>query len=146
LRIVRDLLAVKPKGVGTDLGEALRFVHRIMKRRGIVVAVSDFQAEGFERPLGMLRRRHDVVAIQLVDPREEQIPHVGLVSLTDPETGTRMVVDTADPVVRRRLQASTVEPMRETFRRTRVDALTLSTAEPYERPLAGFFKAREKRR
>jgi uncharacterized protein (DUF58 family) len=146
LRIVRDLLAVEPAGSGTDIAGAVRFAHRVMKRRGIVAILSDFQDEGFERPLGMLRRRHDVIAIQLWDPRESQIPAVGLVTLSDPETGQRMVVDTSDPVVRRRLRASTVEEKRDVFRRTRVDVLPLCTAESYERPLAAFFKARERRR
>jgi hypothetical protein len=68
------------------------------------------------------------------------------VALTDPETGQRRVVDTSDPGVRRRLRAATLDQAKEVFRRTRVDALTLSTAESYERPLAAFFKEREKRR
>ena len=146
LRIVRDLLAVEPSSAGTDLAAALRFTHRVMKRRGIVAVLSDFQDQGFERPLGMLRRRHDVIAIQLWDPRESEVPAVGLVTLSDPETGERIVVDTSDPVVRRRLLVSTVEQMRDVFRKTRVDVLPLSTAESYERPLAAFFKARERRR
>jgi uncharacterized protein (DUF58 family) len=146
LRIVRDLLAFEPAGRGTDLEDALRFAARVMKRRGIVAVISDFQDRGYERSLGILRRRHDVIAIQLFDPREAEVPAAGLVTLSDPETGQRMVVDTSDPVVRRRLRPSTVEEAREAFRRTRVDALPLSTAESYERPLAAFFKARERRR
>jgi hypothetical protein len=84
--------------------------------------------------------------MQLWDPREVEMPAAGLVALTDPETGQRRVVDTSDPEVRRRLSVATLARAQEVFRRTRVDALTLSTAESYERPLAAFFKAREKRR
>ena len=146
LRIVRDLLAFQPVGRRTNLEEAFRFAARVMKRRGIVAVISDFQDRGYERALGILRRRHDVIALQLWDPREAEVPAAGLVSVTDPETGERMVVDTAHPVVRRRLRASTIEEAREAFRRTRVDALPLSTAESYERPLTSFFKARERRR
>ena len=146
LRIVCDLLAVEPEGRGTDIAGALRFARRVMKRRGIVALISDFQDASYEKPLGILRRRHDVVAIQLWDPAETDVPRAGLVALSDPETGELRVVDTSDPGVRRRLRAATLTEAREVFRRTRVDALPLSTAESYERPLAAFFKAREKRR
>jgi uncharacterized protein (DUF58 family) len=146
LRIVRDLLALEPAGSGTDLAQALRFARRVMKRRGIVAVISDFQAEGYERPLGILRRRHDVIALHLWDPRETEAPAVGLIALLDPETGARVVVDASSPEVRRRLRTATLEPAREVFRRTGVDAVALSTAQSYERPLAAFFKRRERRR
>jgi uncharacterized protein (DUF58 family) len=145
LRIVRDLLAIAPRGRGTDLEGALRFARRVMKRRGIVALLSDFQAEGYERALGILRRRHDVIALHLYDPRETEVPDVGLVALLDPETGERRVVDLSDPAVRRLLPASRTRA-REAFRRARVDALALSIAESYERPLSAFFEGRERRR
>ncbi len=146
LRIVRDLLAREPAGIGTDLAAALRFASRVMKRRGIVAIISDFQAAGYERALGVLRRRHDVIALHLVDPRETEVPAAGLVALLDPETGERAVVDTSDPGVRARLVASTAAQARQAFKRARVDVLTLSTAESYEKPLTAFFEARERRR
>jgi uncharacterized protein (DUF58 family) len=146
LRIVRDLLALEPAGRGTDLAAAFRFARRILRRRGIVAVLSDFQDAGYERALGILRARHDVIALHLWDPGEAEIPPAGLVALRDPETGERRVVDTSDPAVRRRLRAATLTEAQVIFRRAQVDALTLSTAESYERPLAGFFKAREKRR
>jgi uncharacterized protein (DUF58 family) len=146
LRIVRDLLALEPSGKGTDIAGALRFAQRVMKRRGIVAVVSDFQAEGHERALGVLRRRHDVIALHLADPREGDFPDAGLVALVDPETGERVVVDASRPEVRRRLAATAFAEIRESFKRTRVDALHLSTAESYEKPLSAFFKARERRR
>jgi len=146
LRIVRDLLAREPAGRGTDLAGALRFAQRVLKRRGIVAVVSDFQAEGYERALGVLRRRHDVVALHLRDPREESVPAAGLVALTDPETGQRVIADTSRPEVRRALRAPTFAAAQATFRRTGVDALALSTGESYERALSGFFKSRERRR
>ena len=146
LRIVRDLLALEPAGRGTHLTTALRFARRVLRRRGIVAVISDFQDTGYERALGILRARHDVIALQLWDPGEAEIPAAGLVALRDPETGERRVVDTSDPDVRRRLRAATLTQAQEIFRKAQVDALALSTAESYERPLAGFFKAREKRR
>jgi len=146
LRIVRDLLALTPRGRGTNLTTALRFARRVLRRRGIVAVVSDFQDTGYERALGILRARHDVIALHLSDPGEAQIPAAGLLALRDPETGERRVVDTSDPAVRRVLRAATLTGAQEVFRRTQVDALPLSTTESYERPLAAFFKAREKRR
>jgi uncharacterized protein (DUF58 family) len=145
LRIVRDLLALDPRGRGTDLQGALRFARQVLKQRGIVALVSDFQAQGYEQALGILRRRHDVVAIELRDPHESELPAAGLVALRDPETGERVVVDTSQREVRRRL-AGPLTTAREACRRTGVDLLTLSTAEAYERPLGAFFKARERRR
>jgi len=146
LRIVRDLLAREPAGRGTDLTGALRFAQRVLRRRGIVAVVSDFQAEGYEKALGALRRRHDVVALHVRDPREGDVPAAGLVAFTDPETGERVVADTARPEVRRALRAPGFEAARAVFKKTRVDALALSTGESYERPLSGFFKTRERRR
>jgi uncharacterized protein (DUF58 family) len=146
LRIVRDLLALAPRGKGTDLEGALRFAQRVMKRRGIVAVISDFQDRAYERALGVLRRRHDVIALHLLDPRESEFPDVGLVALVDPETGERVVVDASRPDVRRRLAATALMETHPAFKRTRVDALTLSTAESYEKPLSAFFKARERRR
>ncbi len=146
LRIVRDLLALAPRGKGTDLEGALRFAQRVMKRRGIVAVISDFQDRAYERALGVLRRRHDVIALHLLDPRESEFPDVGLVALVDPETGERVVVDASRPDVRRRLAATVLMETRPAFKRTRVDALTLSTAESYEKPLSAFFKARERKR
>jgi len=146
LRIVRDLIALEPAGRGTDLASAFHFARRVLRRRGIVAVLSDFQDSGYERALGILRARHDVVALQLWDPCEAEVPAAGLVALRDPETGQRRVVDTSDPAVRRRLRAVTLTEAQEVFRRTGVEALTLSTAESYEQPLAAFFKARERRR
>ena len=146
LRIVRDLLALEPRGRGTDIGGALRFAQQVMKRRGIVALISDFQDEGYERALGVLRRRHDVIALHLLDPREGEFPDAGLVALLDPETGERVVVDASRAEVRRRLVSAARAEASQAFKRARVDALTLSTADSYDRPLSAFFKARERRR
>jgi uncharacterized protein (DUF58 family) len=146
LRIVRDLLAVEPKGKGTDLAGALQFAGRVMKRRGIVAVLSDFQDKNYEKRLGALRRRHDVIALQLTDPREGQFPDVGLVALLDPETGERIVVDSSRADVRPLLQSGALLEAPAAFKRARVDALPLSIAASYERPLAAFFASRERRR
>jgi len=94
----------------------------------------------------VLRRKHDVVALHLQDPGEAEVPSVGLVALTDPETGERIVADTSRLEVRRALSDPVFEKARQVFKKTRVDAITLSTAESYEGPLRGFFQSRERRR
>ncbi len=146
LRIVRDLLAQQPAGSGTDLAGALRFAQRVLRRRSIVAVISDFQAAGWERALGILRRRHDVVALHLHDPLERELPPAGLVAFRDPETGERIVADTARADVRRALRAPDFAVAAAIFKKTRVDALPLETGQSYERPLSGFFQARERRR
>ncbi len=114
LRIARLLLdrrgrdAVRRPAAGaagrTDLGSLLRTAAAVVRRRALVVVLSDFSSQdGWERPLGMLARRHDVVALRVRDPRERELPLAGVLHLEDAETGEQVVVDTADPVLRARL-------------------------------------------
>jgi uncharacterized protein (DUF58 family) len=146
LRIVRDVLARESVGRGTDIASALRFAQRVLRRRSIVAVISDFQDQDYTRALGILRRRHDVVALQLIDPREEDLPARGLIALTDPETGERCLVDLSDTFTRGRLHSNARATAQAAFKTTQVDGLALSIAESYEQPLSAFFKARERRR
>ena len=146
LRIVRDTLVHPRRSNGTSIQTAVRFARSILKRRSIVAVISDFQDHGYEKGLAALRRRHDVFALHLSDPRDTAIPDVGLVRLTDPETGELVVLDTSDPAVRAALLPLDVEELRVGLRQCGVDSLSLNTSEPYDRPLQGFFKGREKRR
>jgi uncharacterized protein (DUF58 family) len=146
LRIVRDTLVHRTRSRGTSIQKAVRFARSILKRRSIVAVISDFQDEGYEKGLAALRRRHDVFALHLTDPRDRSIPDIGLVRLTDPETGELLVVDTSDPRVRAALLPIHADEQRSTLRQCGVDSLSLTTSEPYDRPLQGFFKGREKRR
>ena len=127
LRIVRDLLAREPAGRGTDLAGALRFAQRVLRRRGIVAVISDFQAEGYEQALGVLRRRHDVVALHLRDPREERRAR-GRPRGASP---TRRRASAWWPTPRGprcggRCARPGFEAARHVFKKTRVDALALS--------------------
>jgi hypothetical protein len=131
---------------GTSIQQAVRFARGILKRRSIVAVISDFQDRGYEKAIAALRRKHDVFALHLSDPRDQSIPDVGLVRLTDPETGELVVLDTSDPRVRAALTPEGVEETRGSLRQCGVDSLSLTTSEPYDRPLQGFFKGREKRR
>ncbi len=149
LRIVRDLYAHEPRTTGTDLTGALDHTLHALKRRAIVVVLSDFIADGYEKSLRMLGSKHDVVALRTVDPREEELPPVGLLTLRDAETGEAVVLDTRSAAVRRRFAEASYareEAVQATLRRARVDAVTLRTDESYIEPLTRFFSRRGHRR
>ena len=108
LRALLHKAATAPKGDGrgrTDLAGALRQADRLARRRGLVIVISDFLTDpGWEKPLRALGARHDVLAIEIVDPRELELPDVGVLTMVDPETGSSFEVQTADPGLRRRYQ------------------------------------------
>ena len=173
LRVVRDILCHKPTYRGTSINGALEFARRMLPHRAIVVLVSDFLPETnpsraeilahLKRKVlhsetlgrissGVLRqlaRRHDVVAVQVVDPYEMALPSIGRLMLQDAETGEVVEVNTSDP---RRLRAfsaratKTQDELDRLFRASGVDAIRVRTDQSYERALADFFDNREKKR
>lgn len=146
LRIIRDLIEFEPQGSGTDVGEALRFLNRVMKKRTICFLISDLQAEGIEKPLRIASRRHDMIALYTRDEREEKLPAMGWVRLEDPETGERRSVNSSLKKVRERFRAMTLRRealTREMLQRTGVDRAELWTDRSYIRPLMELFKRRE---
>ena len=148
LRVVRDLLNFEPKGRGTDLGAALEFVGRVARRRAIVFLISDFLAHGYLKPLRLVAGRHDLVAVSLADPREQELPDVGLVELEDAETGERIALDTSNADVRGRYKALArvrEKERQELFRTTGVDEVRVVAGEDYVRDLMSFFRKRERR-
>ena len=147
LRLISDLLTFEPTGTGTDLGPALRELEPTLRRRAVIFVLSDFLATGHEAVLGRLARRHDVVGLQLVDPRERTLPEAGIVTLWDPETGAWRRVDTDAPAVRRYFaqQAEAFDRgLAQTLRELNVDLLRLETASSYAEPLLTFFRRRER--
>jgi uncharacterized protein (DUF58 family) len=148
LRVIREVLSCRPAGRGTDLAGALEHLGKVAKRRAVVFVLSDFLDPGFKRALRMATRRHDVVAVVLDDPREAELPAVGLVELEEAETGARYVVDTGSPRVReafaREAAARRAARDRE-LRGADVDAIVVETDRPYARALLRFFRARERR-
>jgi uncharacterized protein (DUF58 family) len=132
LRLLDELL--RPAGGGgmvTDLGKLLDTAARQIRRRSLVVIVSDFISEpGWERSLLRLTERHEVVAVRLVDPREFELPDAGLLVVQDAETGEQLMVDSSDPVFRRRLRdagEAREEAVRAAARRAGVDLHVIST-------------------
>jgi uncharacterized protein (DUF58 family) len=156
LRVVREILGASPAGRGTDLAQALRFANDVTSRRAVVFLISDFQTPdgvAIQRPevrdaVRLMRRRHDLVALHLLDPREVTLPDVGLLTLQDAETGELVQLDTGRREVRERYAALAEERRGETtrgLRREGVDCLQLDTARPYMPALLGFFRSRERK-
>ena len=148
LRLLREMFAHEPESAGTSLESALTHMHRTLKRRSIVMLMSDFMDKGYEKPLRALSRRHDVVAVYLQDPREEELPSVGLLELTDAETGETVLLDTSDAGTRKRFARESYARRAETealLRRARIDTVPVRTGEDYVEPLIRFFRARHRR-
>jgi uncharacterized protein (DUF58 family) len=124
LALVHELLQPVSEGAGTDIGKLLDVASRVIRRRSLIVIISDFiSAPGWERPLLRLTERHEVVAVRLVDPREYELPDAGLLLVQDAETGEQLLVDSSDPGLRRRLRA-VAEQQDEAIRRALAGAKT----------------------
>lgn len=149
LRVVRELLYHEPQGHGTDIGGALRYLARVMRRRAVIFLISDFHAPDFLQALSLLKRRHDVIPIRVRDPRESELPSAGYVELLDPETGEVMLINTRSRKTRaayQRLVAQTDEGLTDEFRRRGVDVIDIVTGESFVGPLRRFFRKRGRRR
>ncbi len=148
LRIIREVLYYQPTGRRTDLGAALEYLNRVVTRRAVVFLISDFQSPDFSRPLAETSKRHDLVAVPVVDPLEEELPDIGRVSLEDAETGAIYEVNTSDRRVRMAFfnaAATRRQELAALLRRARVDAITLRTDADYLPALRAFFQQRERR-
>ncbi len=152
LRIADALLREPRRSAApfTDLAPLLDAGHQAIKRRSLVFVISDFISEpGWERSLDLLDRRHEVMAVRLVDPREVTLPDVGPIILEDAETGEQLYVDTGDPGFRRRFEAAAEDreaAIGEAFRRAGVDAVSLSTDEDLVRAIVRMAALRRRRR
>jgi uncharacterized protein (DUF58 family) len=157
LRVVRDILYHTPAGRLTDTVKALDVVNHVLHRRAIVFLISDFQSPGdaaksrqeLRRAMRQTNRRHDLIAVHVEDPREKELPNLGLVALEDAESGEIIELDTASATVRKRFKELSLERSRKMvsdFRSEGVDTLELKTDSPYMPALQRFFKTRERRR
>jgi uncharacterized protein (DUF58 family) len=157
LRVVRDILYHSPEGIGTDIVKALDVANRLLHRRAIVFLISDFELPqdpeaarvNLRRAMRQTNRRHDLIAVHVEDPRERELPNVGIVALEDAETGEVIELDSASAAIRNRFRQHSLERSRRLvsdFRAEGVDALQLQTDLPYMPALQRFFKNRERRR
>jgi len=148
MRVVREILGAQPERTGTDLKVALETLYSVARRRSVAFVLSDFFAGDYERALSLASARHDVIPVILVDPRDEELPDVGLASFEDLETGESVVVDTSSPRVRayyahqmRHLQSQQVK----LFRKLGLDHCVVRTDQPYIKPLHDLFARRSRR-
>jgi uncharacterized protein (DUF58 family) len=152
LRLVNDLLKQPrlPKAPFTNLTPLLGAGLDAIKRRSLIFIISDFfSVPGWERPLSLLNRRHEVLAIRLWDPREVELPDIGPIFMEDAETGEQLYVDTSDRKFRQRFQEAARRreaALNETFKHAGVDALSLSTQEDLVRAIVRFATLRQQRR
>jgi len=142
VRLLNVMIDHKANSSKTDLAAAIRFLASILPRQSTVIILSDFASPPFSLPLRILRRRHEVVAIRITDPREEELPDIGLIELEDSETGEQILVNTSDPAFRDRYReqvASVSKELNMDFARNRIRDVTLYTSEPYDVLLKRFF-------
>ena len=152
LRLIRELLFFEPEKIrtktGTDIALALDYLGRVLHKRGVVFLVSDFLDQNFEKPLKVLARRHDLIAVTVSDPRELTLPDVGLLEIQDAETGETAVIDTGSKTVRSRYKHLAEERNRELsdlFQSTGIDHIKLFTDRDYLLDLVKFFRKRMKK-
>lgn len=152
LRIVNDLLAQPrlPSAGFTDLRVLLDSSLMAIKKRSLVIILSDFiSAPGWERPLRLLNQRHEVLAVQLWDPREVELPDVGAIWMQDSETGEQLYVDTHDPKFRARFAEAArkrAQALREAFKHAGVEPWSLSTEEDLIRAVVRYIGVRKQLR
>ncbi|MEN6295181.1 MAG: DUF58 domain-containing protein [Chloroherpetonaceae bacterium] len=150
LRIIRELLDFEPKNKGTDLSNALEFLSNTIKKRAIVFILSDFLTnDNFEKPLSIACKKHDTIAIQVLDKMEKELPNLGLIDVFDPETQQIITIDTSSYQIREQykklwtLKQKAIDNLRQ---KLSIDSIKIYTGDSYIAPLQQFFKLREWRR
>jgi len=149
LRVVREILFFKPKHRGTDISLALDFANKVHSRRAVTFLISDFQSPDYRRALQLTNKRHDLIGVFIIDPRERTLPPVGLLTIEDAETGEQLELDTNRSDVRAQFETfaeKRLQTVRRNLRSTGVDLLELNTHEPYMPILLQFFAMRAGRR
>ncbi len=148
MRVVREILGATPEHVGTNLDVALQTLYRVARRRSVAFVLSDFFATGYDRALSLAAARHDLIPVVLTDPRDDELPDVGLASFEDLETGQSVMVDTSSAAVRdhyrrdaRKRRAAQVR----LFRKLGLDHVVIRTDQPYIKPLRDLFARRARR-
>jgi uncharacterized protein (DUF58 family) len=148
LRVIREILFFKPEESRTDLNVSLEYLTRVIKRRCIVFLISDFLTENYEKSLQVVNKKHDIIAINIVDPREVEMPSIGFVELEDAESGETIIVDTTNPAIRGSFYSQSKEERdnrEKFFKSIGVDNITIKTDQSYVEPITKFFRMRARR-
>ena len=146
LRIIRDLIEFKPENKKTNLELALKYLTNVIKKKSIVFLISDFFVDqNYRDALKIANKKHDLVAVRIIDTKETELPNGGLVKLKDNETGKLMWVDTNDKAFRKQFAVNHLKfeaDLKENFNRSGIDATNIFTHENYVKPLMNLFKNR----
>jgi uncharacterized protein (DUF58 family) len=148
LRLIREVLAYRPRERGTDIARALEFLGRVRPRRSLAFLISDFLSRGFDKALSAQARRHDLIAVPIYHPRESELPDCGLIDFEDAETGEIWTVDTSDEQVRgahEREAWQRSEGLARLFRSAGVDALRIAAGSDYLPNLIAFLRLHAKK-
>ncbi|MFC2098436.1 DUF58 domain-containing protein [Bacteroidota bacterium] len=145
LRIIRELINFQPQSQGTNISEGLRYFTNAIKKRCTAFLISDFLDENYEEALRIANKRHDLIAMNIYDLRETELPRAGMVRLKDAETGKTAWIDTGSRKTRERYGEyweKEYEKFRDLMLRTGLDSVSIRTDEDYVRPLMNLFKRR----
>ena len=146
MQILSSIISFEPKSKTTNLNTTLIQASQILKKRSILFIVSDFfDSSDFSKPLKILRRKHDIILLKIVDLREQEIPQIGLIELEDKETGEQILVDTSDPVFLKNYKQTVLNNELQfvsALGKLKLDCIKILTDENYEVPLRKFFKRR----
>jgi uncharacterized protein (DUF58 family) len=148
MRVVTEILSAKPMHSGTDIRCALDLLGQVNKRKSVVFLISDFIADGYEHALRLASAKHDLIPIQVVDRREEELPDLGIVLMEDLETGELFEVDTSRRSAREAYATRIAKQKgarEQLFKRLALDHLTIYTDRSYVRPIADLFRLRQRR-
>lgn len=148
LRVVREALYTKPQGKGTDIKMALEYLNKVVSKRAVCFLISDFINAECKRELKIARKRHDLIAVTITDPRETELPKAGIIRVEDAETNQAVYLDTTDKKVRAEFFSNSKRLLEERIRMIRkagVDNIDIRTDQPYTEAIIRFFRAREKR-
>ncbi|MHC4435378.1 MAG: DUF58 domain-containing protein [Planctomycetota bacterium] len=148
LRLIRELLYFKMPRRTTDIGAALDYLAKVIRKKATIFLVSDFIETEFKKPLSLLNKRHDVVAVSVRDRAEVALPGAGLIEFADAETGQIILVDTSSKRFRNQYSSSSTQrfdQLKNMLRTINVDCISISTDKPYIQDLVRFFHMRHKR-
>ncbi len=146
LRIIRELVNMEPQQTGTNIELALKYLSNIIKKKSIAFIISDFyDTNKFSDAIKIANRKHDIVALRVLDKLENNLPDVGMIKLKDNETGKLMWIDTSDVQTRKQYEINHRKfenDLKEIFNKSGVDFTTINTQEGYIKPLMSLFKKR----
>lgn len=148
LKAISALVRFQPKSMSTNIESSLEYISKVIKKRSIIFVISDFFDTDFVRPLKILKNKHDVIALRIIDQRELDIPDIGLIELEDGESGEQILVDTSDEQFRLNYKKQIQDHEKalvQNLRKIKIDLVRILTDEPFDVPLKKFFKLRLQR-